>query len=427
VNIVLRNISSYLTAIKFLTLSILLLFLPIISYSSQLTYTIQIGSFNSLAVAHKQFNSIVQRLNENELDNLRIEKIGKFYSVRLGKFDESASAEKFFQTIKPQLSKGIILKAYIKGERIIKLYKVAVDKHRVEEKSLSGTVHEKIKPRFTEKADKEIKTEISAEAHERKGDMYINKKRFFLAIEEYRQAINQGIKSPKLFRKLALLLYSMGFVDEAIVEMEKAVDSEVFSMELGVLYLAKDRLKKAKEQFLAALEINPGYTHAYYYLGELFLRTRDYDMAWLSVKMAKRLGHKGQDVIRKLGALSKEPAVNPWDESGEAFYIRQILVDSYEKAEDIINRISEGELFEDIAFNESMGPNATIGGFMGDFSTSDLNPKIAEALLEMEILADPVIVETKQGFHIVQSIVPLNFEFWKKLLADSDKVSMKNK
>ncbi len=424
----LRNIKSCLTIAAFLTLSLFLLFLPLSSYASQLIYTIQTGSFSSVVKAQQQFDFIVQGLTKKKLDYLRMEKVGKFYSVRLGKFEDRLIAEKFLQAIKSQLSTAIILKAYIKDKRIIRLYmgSSSVDEYKIKEKSLSSPVPDKIKPRITEKADKKIKTEISAATHERKGDKYLRVDRNFLAIEEYRQAIKQGIKRPDLFGKLALVLYQQGFVDEAIVEMEKAVDSDFFRIELGILYLAKDRLEKAKEQFFVALEINPTYAHVYYYLGELFLRTGDYDMAWLSVKMAQRLGHKGQDLVRKLSALSKEPNVDPWNKSGEDLYIRQILVDTYEKAEDIVNRISGEELFEDIAFNESMGPSATVGGFMGHFNPSEVHPKIAKALLEREILVDPVIVETEKGFHIVQRIIPFDFNSWKKLLADSDKVSTEN-
>ena len=423
----LQNINLYLSVVRCLTLSFFLLFLPLISYPSQLLHTIQTGSFISVAPAQKQFNSIVQKLNEKELDNLRIEKIGKFYSVRLGKFKDYTTAEKFLKSIKPRLSGSIVMEAYIKDERIIKLYTAlsSVDKQMVKEKSLSSPLPEKIKPRITKKADKKIKTEISALAHEKKGDEYVMANRFLLATEEYRQAINQGINHPDLYTKLALIFYKTGFVDEAIVEMKKAVDlspyADVLRIELGVLYLAKDRLEKAKEQFFAVLKINPGFTHAYYYLGELFLRTGDYDMAWLSVNMAKRHGYKGQNIIRKLSALSKEPDVDPWSKSGEDLYIRQILVDNHKKAENIVDRISGGELFEDIALEESSGPNATAGGFMGHFSPSEMHPKLANALLEREVLADPVIVETEQGFHIIQRIVPFDFNFWKKLLADSDK------
>jgi hypothetical protein len=93
-------------------------------YASRTVYTIQIGSLNSLKEAEEHFDSIVQALNENELDLLRIEKIGKdhIHTVRLGKFENYKSAKKLLQAIQAQIPDVIILKAYIKNERIVRLY-----------------------------------------------------------------------------------------------------------------------------------------------------------------------------------------------------------------------------------------------------------------------------------------------------------------
>jgi hypothetical protein len=91
-------------------------------YASRLVYTIQIESRIRIEDAVKQFDFILRSLDENNLNLLRIEKIGKYYAVRLGEFESSAAAEKFLQAITPQLPTAIILKAYIKNERIIRLY-----------------------------------------------------------------------------------------------------------------------------------------------------------------------------------------------------------------------------------------------------------------------------------------------------------------
>lgn len=91
--------------------------------ASQLIYTIQIGSHTNKTDADEEFKSILQTLNKKEHDYLRIEKIGKFYTVRLGKFDDYDNTDKFLEAIKPPLSTAVILKAYIKNERIIKLYR----------------------------------------------------------------------------------------------------------------------------------------------------------------------------------------------------------------------------------------------------------------------------------------------------------------
>ncbi len=86
----------------------------------------------------------------------------------------------------------------------------------------------------------------------------------------------------------------------------------------------------------------------------------------------------------------------------ENLYLRQIIVDTRAKAEDIINRISRGELFKDVAYKESMGPNAYAGGYIGRVDPSNLHPVIADALLNNYESDAPVIVETERGFHILQ-------------------------
>jgi len=92
-------------------------------YASQSIYTIQAGSFLTIERSQKQFDSIMKMLKAGELEYLRIEKVDKYYSVRLGKFEDYANTATFLETIKPRLSSAIIMKAYMKDDRIIRLHK----------------------------------------------------------------------------------------------------------------------------------------------------------------------------------------------------------------------------------------------------------------------------------------------------------------
>ncbi len=404
------------------------LFLPLNSHALQSVYTVQTGSFDNEEAAQIQFDAIVKTLNAKDLDSLRIEKIGEIYSVRLASFKGYSFAEKLVKKIKPQFSKAFTIEAYIKDERIIRLYKgpsAVVDQETKEELQpvpISGNMEEQVSGSKDEKTE----TGISAEAHEKRGNMHAENNSFILAIEEYRLAIKKGANYTDLHLKLSLLLYQSGFVEESVLEMEKAVnlspDEDGLRIELGKLYLAGGSLEMAKEQFFIALEINPAYARVYLYLAELFLRTGEYDMAWLSVNMAKRLGYTGQDLTGRLSALSKEPQLNTRQESGEYLYIRQILVETYEKALGIVEQLSGGEMFEYVAIKKSIGANAARGGFMGRFKPSELHPGIADKLLAEKVLADPIIIETGNGFHIVQRIMPFDIISWKKILADSGRV-----
>ncbi|HDH06577.1 MAG TPA: hypothetical protein ENH01_12885 [Nitrospirae bacterium] len=89
----------------------------------QTVYTIQTGSFIRIRHAIEQFNSIIKILSEKNLDYLRVEKIGKFYTVRLGRFEDFTGGKAFLQTIKTQLPMAIILKSRIKDNSIIRTHK----------------------------------------------------------------------------------------------------------------------------------------------------------------------------------------------------------------------------------------------------------------------------------------------------------------
>ncbi len=87
-----------------------------------LFYTIQAGSFNDMDSAWKLYDSIINKLNEKDLDYLRIEKVGQYYAVRIGKFWEQRHAKIFHDNIKSQLSTSRMMKAYIKKERLKMLH-----------------------------------------------------------------------------------------------------------------------------------------------------------------------------------------------------------------------------------------------------------------------------------------------------------------
>ncbi len=87
-----------------------------------LVYTIQAGSFYDFHRAGKLYDSIMNKLNTEDLAYLRIEKVGQHYAVRLGKFGEQRHAKIFHEKIMSLLSTASIMKAFIKKERIKKLH-----------------------------------------------------------------------------------------------------------------------------------------------------------------------------------------------------------------------------------------------------------------------------------------------------------------
>jgi hypothetical protein len=111
--------------IKYKTLLLLIIFIlvPISLQAAEYDrYTVQTGSFMAPELAQEQFDSIVLKLDKKELEHLRIEKIGKYYAVRLGQFKYRVTAEKYLGSAGSRLPGAIVLRANIHDERIISSY-----------------------------------------------------------------------------------------------------------------------------------------------------------------------------------------------------------------------------------------------------------------------------------------------------------------
>lgn len=253
--------------------------------------------------------------------------------------------------------------------------------------------------------------EIAAQ-YAREGDTFLEQGRPFEAVESYRRAIEEGVEHPEVYRNLSVTLFNLGLIDDALPEMQKAVqlaaDRDLFQMELGVLYLINKEFEMARQHLFKALEENPGSADSYYYLAELSYATGDYNSAWLAGNMAKRLGHAGRDIFRKLAGRQAEPTGNLWDLPHEGYYVRQMFVEKREEAEEILTRIRSGELFEDLAADLSMDPNGANGGYAGHFNPDEMHPEIAAVVMQSAPLAEPVIVPVEEGFQVVQRIIPFD-------------------
>jgi len=85
-------------------------------------YTIQTSSFKDSQRAEKQFRIIEQLLEGTTFQALRIEKISRFYAVRVGRFANQAEAEQFLGEHELSLEGSMVMKAYFIDERIILIH-----------------------------------------------------------------------------------------------------------------------------------------------------------------------------------------------------------------------------------------------------------------------------------------------------------------
>ncbi len=115
-----------------------------------------------------------------------------------------------------------------------------------------------------------------------------------------------------------------------------------------------------------------------------------------------------------------------------------ILVDSEEKANEILAKIRAGEIsFEDAAKTESSCPSGERGGDLGSFGRGQMVPEFEEACFAMQIgeISEPV--KTQFGWHIIRlntraEAQPAKFEdiadqLKEKLLVDKQQEAFQHK
>jgi len=90
--------------------------------SQESVYTIQSSSFKDSQRAERQFRLIERSLEETALQALRIEKIGRYYTVRLGRFASLTEAEQFWREHELSLEGAIVMKAYFIDDRILLIH-----------------------------------------------------------------------------------------------------------------------------------------------------------------------------------------------------------------------------------------------------------------------------------------------------------------
>lgn len=89
--------------------------------------------------------------------------------------------------------------------------------------------------------------------------------------------------------------------------------------------------------------------------------------------------------------------------SGTTFNASHILVDSEEKANELLGKIKGGELsFEDAAGQYSTCPSGKQGGNLGDFGSGQMVPEFENACAEMEVGEISAPVQTQFGYHLIR-------------------------
>ncbi|MDY0189286.1 MAG: peptidylprolyl isomerase [Desulfuromonas sp.] len=239
----------------------------------------------------------------------------------------------------------------------------------------------------------------------------------FWAIHSYRRALESGGDNPNTHRQLSQVLYDLGFVDQAISEMElalkNAASEDFLHMEMGVFCLAAGQMQRALREFTRVMELNAGFSYGYYYLGEVYYRLADYDHAAAALVLAQHLGLPGFELERKLNDLGWQLPQQPWP-NDNTYCLRQITLNNKIDADEVQQRLQDGELFEELARQFSTAPEAVNGGYVGTMSLANMPKNIAQQLANVAIFSAPQLLHTEDKYIIVQRIAPFASAWWQQ-------------
>ena len=86
----------------------------------------------------------------------------------------------------------------------------------------------------------------------------------------------------------------------------------------------------------------------------------------------------------------------------EQVHLYNILLETEEEAQNVLEQLKAGEDFSEIAIEKSSGPSAAQGGDLGYLSKGTIIPEIEEVIFALEVEELSEVVKTDFGFHILK-------------------------
>lgn len=285
---------AFRTCFIVLILSCVIPFCSFAGEKSVSIYTIQIASFSTLMKADEEFNLTAQSLGRDNLAYLRIEKIGDFYSLRLGKFNNNMEAMRFLESIKTGLPSSMIVNAYFKEERIVRLYGPDKETHPETASAAETDTGEKNVADNTADIDKIIAS-ISSLAHNKDYDN---------ALKITKKMILKNPGHSLLNAWHGTLLLKTDRAAEALSYIEKAValspDVPDYHNSLGYCFFYLNKPDRAIRAFDKALSLEPGHIDALAGLGIIYAKNGNKDRAMNIYGSLKNLDAVSADKLLRL-------------------------------------------------------------------------------------------------------------------------------
>ncbi len=303
-------------------------------------YVLQFGSYPDFQKADKSYNKIIELLHDEDLELLRIEKVGKYYALRLGRFDLIEEAKAVSAQIKSRVWPFIIVKTRFIEKRIVKIYgKTAesvaalkpapapepiesakvpelkkpdavpepIKTARVQEPIMPALAPEPKKPALKtmpDSADKEIKPSLlppggrTDEATLQNIFSLVENKEYKTALNTVKGELKKSPLNPELNAWKGMILLKMDQPSKALPYLKKAVrfspEEPDYRSSLGYCFFFMDQHDEAESSFHEAIKHDPEHIDALSGIGMIY-----------GIKGEKE---KALDIYEKLKSLDQDSA-----------------------------------------------------------------------------------------------------------------------
>jgi peptidyl-prolyl cis-trans isomerase C len=115
-----------------------------------------------------------------------------------------------------------------------------------------------------------------------------------------------------------------------------------------------------------------------------------------------------KDEIENKAAITDKEVQDYYDSHKEEFSIPErwrashILVKTEQEAKGILDELSKGKSFEELAKEKSQDVSAKKGGDLGYFAKGQMVPEFEEAVIKLEVGQTSGIVKTQFGYHVIR-------------------------
>lgn len=240
------------------------------------------------------------------------------------------------------------------------------------------------------------------------GVSYMGMDRIDDAIRAWKRAVELSPDYMDAYMNLGTAYQNKNMPDSTRTVWERALEvggrSVVPRMALGRLALAEGRLPDALRYYNEILDLGARDPRIHAETALIHERREDFDQAIVHYGQALELAPENAQLKAALNRVRRIVEERAKAIESNKIRVRQIVVVTREEADAVMERLTAGADFAELARETSIDSSRDSGGDLGFFGPGEMIPEFEAAAMGLEVGELSGVVETAMGFHIIKRI-----------------------